>query len=431
MAWSGSLVSWWKARSRAEVAVFALALALRLAWVGYLEWRGAGLFGPDAPSYDALATSLLEGRGLQKGDYLGLFTDPQQSLVVRSFRPPLLPLVLAGVYGTAGHRLWVARVVMAVLSAATCVVVMAVARRVFDGPTAVVAGLLSAVYPKFVYYAGALVTETPCTYLLAVAVALLLAARVAESGGWRWAAAGAALGLAALARSSLLLFAPVAAAWVLVARRGRRRALFEAALVLVGFVAVMSPWWVRNYRVHGRFVPATTEGGYTLWVTNNPLADGGGHCFLPDADGAFDGLSEVEVDRLFWRKGMAHIRAHPGHFARLAAAKLARFWRLWPHADYVGRGTAVVAGASFTPILLLAIWGTLRSRGHWRGVLLLLLLCGYYTALHMVFMAITRYRVPLVPYLIVLAAWGLVDVARRVRRPHGTRAEGEGDAQEA
>jgi hypothetical protein len=30
----------------------------------------------------------------------------------------------------------------------------------------------------------------------------------------------------------------------------------------------------------------------------------------------------------------------------------------------------------------------------------------YFTALHMVFMAITRYRLPLEPFLIILASWG-------------------------
>ena len=411
-------MSWWRDRRTAAPVVFAVALALRLAWVGYLQLRGGAFFGPDAPSYDDLAMSLARGRGLQKQDYTGLFTDPQQSLTVRSFRPPLLAIVLAGVYGVAGHHLWVARVVNAVLSAATCVVVMAVARRVFDERTALVAGLLAAVYPKFVYYAGSLVTETLCTYLLAVAVALLLAGREVERGWWPWLTAGVALGLATLARSSLLLFAPVAALWVLVVRGSKRRAAAEAGLVVLGFVAAMTPWWVRNARIHGRFVAATTEGGYTLWVTNNERADGSGHCFFPRPPGEFDGLTESEIDRLFWRKGVAYIRAHPAHFVRLAGAKFVRFWRPWPHADEVGTAVAVVGGVSFVPLLLLALWGLARSRAQWRPVLLFVLLFGYYTALHMVFMAITRYRVPMMPYVIVLAAWGMVRAYERLVRRH-------------
>lgn len=409
-------MSWWKNQRKAELVVFAVALAARLTWVGYVERSGRGLFGPDAPSYDALAVSLVEGRGLEKLDYGGLFTDPAKSIVVRSFRPPLLPLMLAGLYGTLGHHYWVARAVLAVVGAATCVVVMALARRIFGRPTDVVAGLLIALHPKLIYYSAAIVTETPCTYLLAVAVALLLAGWQAERAWWPWVAAGAALGLTTLARSSAMLLAPVAAGWIVIVRANRRRAVTEAALVVVAFVLTMTPWWIHNVAVHGRFIAATTEGGYTLWVTNNERADGSGHCFLPERTGEFDGLTEAEIDRLFWRKGMDYIRSHPGRFARLAGAKFVRFWRLWPHADHVGRGTAIVGGVSFIPILLLAVYGLFRARAHWRPVLLFLAIFGYYTALHMVFMAITRYRVPLEPYLIVLASWGVVDLASRLGR---------------
>ena len=409
-------MSWWKDRRKAELLVFGVALVLRLAWVGYLERSGRGLIGPDAPSYDALAMSLVEGRGLRKLDYAGLFTDPRQSIVVRSFRPPLLPAVLAGLYGTLGHHYWVGRAVLAAVGAATCIVVMAIARRVFGRPTDVVAGLLAAVHPKLIYYSGTLVTETPCTYLLAVAVALLLAGWQAERAWWPWVAAGVALGLTTLTRSSALLVPPVVVLWLLAVRANRRRALAEGGLVLLAFVLTMTPWWLHNAAVHGRFIAATTEGGYTLWVTNNERADGGGRCFFPEPPGDFDGLTEAEIDRLFWRKGTDYIRAHPGHFLRLAGAKFVRFWRLWPHAEHVGRATAAIGGATFIPLLLLAIYGTVRSRERWRPVLLFFALFGYYTALHMVFMAITRYRVPLEPYLIVLAGHGLVTLTGRGRR---------------
>ena len=103
-----------------------------------------------------------------------------------------------------------------------------------------------------------------------------------------------------------------------------------------------------------------------------------------------------------------------------------RFWRLWPHAEFVGAGAAVVGGLSFTPVLLLAVWGAAASGQQWRPLLLFYLLFLYYTGLHMVFMAITRYRVPIVPYLIVLAAWGLVDLMRRVG---GGRGEAPGSEQ--
>jgi 4-amino-4-deoxy-L-arabinose transferase-like glycosyltransferase len=404
---------------RSELAVFALALALRLAWVGYIHSRGGALVGPDAPSYDQLALSLREGNGLQKWDYQGLFSDPNRGLIVRSFRPPLLPIVLAGIYGVAGHHYWVARALIALLGASTCVVLMRIARRLFGQPAAALAGLLAAVYPKLIYYAGEPVTETPYTFLLTCAVAVLLAAKDSKNGLWRWPLGGALMGLATLCRSALLAFIPFACLWALVVRPRKLRAALEAALIAGGFALVMAPWWGRNAAIHGRFVPATTEGGYTLWVTNNALADGGGHCFWPDDRRAFDGLTEAEIDRTFARMGWDYIRSHPGRFLELAGAKFVRFWRLWPHAEEpsVGASKAVVAGATFTPILILALYGAFAARRQWRRLLLIYLLFAYYALLHMVLMAITRYRLPLEPFLIALAAHGLVELWKRRIRP--------------
>ncbi len=401
---------------RIEAGIFLLALVLRLARVGYLEYRGTGLSGPDALSYDDLARSLRAGKGLQKQDYNQLFTDGTPSLTVYSFRPPLLPIVLAGVYGSAGHHLVAGRVVMALLGAATCVIVCRIGRRVFDAKAGALAGILAAVYPKFVYYGGLLVTETLCTFLLAAAVWALLAARDAERANGRWLAGGALLGLSALARSSLLLFPAAILAWLVLVRGEKRRTAREAALLLAGFVVMMAPWWVRNSAIHGRFVPATTEGGYTFWVTNNERATGGGHCFWPDPPGGFDGLTEAEIDREFFRRGWAWVRAHPGGFLRLSGGKFLRFWRLWPHASEpsIGLAKAIVAGATFTPVLLFALWGAVVARSRWRPLLLFYMIFLYFTALHMVFMAITRYRLPLEPYLIILAARGLLPLLPQI-----------------
>ncbi|NQT54567.1 hypothetical protein HQ576_21100, partial [bacterium] len=118
----------------------------------------------------------------------------------------------------------------------------------------------------------------------------------------------------------------------------------------------------------------------------------------------------------FFRRGLAWVRANPAGFVRLAGAKFVRFWRLWPHASEPGVGVAaaVVAGVTFIPVVFLAVWGIATAGARWRPALLFYMIFFYFTALHMVFMAITRYRLPLEPFLIVLAAWGVLDVARRL-----------------
>ena len=99
----------------------------------------------------------------------------------------------------------------------------------------------------------------------------------------------------------------------------------------------------------------------------------------------------------------------------LAIAKFMRFWRPWPYAqDYAAPLYVILSLASFAPVLglaivYLAVWGW-RERAVIAPVILL---AGCLTAVHMVLAASMRYRLPLEPFLIILAATA---VARLIRR---------------
>jgi hypothetical protein len=41
------------------------------------------------------------------------------------------------------------------------------------------------------------------------------------------------------------------------------------------FIALLVPWWIRNQRAFGGFVPIANNGGVNLYIGNNPLATGG------------------------------------------------------------------------------------------------------------------------------------------------------------
>jgi hypothetical protein len=144
---------------RLLVAIVLLAVLLR---VGSALYQGneidtlPGVW--DQVSYDSLAQRVLGGHGFSFGEKHWPATPADAPTAHWSF---LYTLYLSGVYALFGPNALPARLIQAVLAGVLQTWLMwRLGKRVF-GPTAgLLAAAFSAVYIYFVYYAGALITET-------------------------------------------------------------------------------------------------------------------------------------------------------------------------------------------------------------------------------------------------------------------------------
>ncbi len=375
------------------------ALALRL---GLLAWEGPSKrhFGDDDERMYAQYAQSLAERGV-----LEMAPRYPDAPPLQAFRPPLLPLLWAPLW--MGGSLVPIRLLLALLGACLAPATAWVAGLMFSRREALWAGALAAGYPMLSWLSVRLLGETPCL------LSLTLSLGCALKGKPRWAlASGALLAVAALGRSVLTGFLPLSLLWM--AGRSRR----QAGLYALGFLLVMSPWWVRNALVFHRFVATTTDGGECFYIGNHPkaLGDPRGYWMPPRFD-EVRGMGECEAQARFYALGWENVVAHPATALRLAWTKFGRFWRPWPHARYVGTRAAWIDGLSFVPLILLAALGldlSIRQGGLARsGAVWLLLLAAWMTAAHMAFVATTRYRAPLYPGMAVFAAAALASRRRR------------------
>ena len=87
------------------------------------------------------------------------------------------------------------------------------------------------------------------------------------------ALAGLSLGLLVLTDPILGLCSP-ALVW-LIARRNELASSFRLAGGMIAIAGlVVAPWIVRNYRVHGEFVPVKSTFGYAFWQGNCAISEG-------------------------------------------------------------------------------------------------------------------------------------------------------------
>ena len=390
------------------VFLILISFLIRIAYVLALD--NTVLIGPDAGTYDELAANFLQGKGLitSRGAY--------------SFRPCLLPLFLAGVYSLFGHSYLVAEIILAIISSLTCLLIYWLGKEIFGERTGLMAMGISVIYPKFIYYSAHLCTETLYMFFLVLSFLFLIKYRQ-RLFAFHIVLAGIFFALASLTRSILFAFFPLVLIWLLIGTKNKKKAFMHFFVFTFTILLTMSPWIARNYNLHHAFVPTTTEGGYSFWIGNNSLATGGGHCYEADST-SFDKLSEVDRDKLYYKMGFDFIKKNPAKFIKLAFNKFLRFWRIYPHQrDEIKKGVIVdlgidlkyviIGGVSFGLILPFFIFGLVASRFMWRKLLLFHLLIIYYTLIHMIIVAVTRYRVTIMPFIIIIASYGVLVLTRR------------------
>jgi 4-amino-4-deoxy-L-arabinose transferase-like glycosyltransferase len=350
------------------------------------------------------------------------------------FLSSALHLVATGDFASGGGRAWempgtaiyiaafamvfgknavlAVRISQGVLLLIQCFLIKGIADRLFRPPAGIIAFALVAFYPFFMFYQGLLLSETLFDTLLVASFAALF---------W-WVERGSRIdvslfigcvlfSLTAYVKPTLTILPPLLLA--LAARhvdyKHRAKVLIVSA---VAYAALLAPWTIRNYYLLDSFVPFTTSASENLYLGNNAHNLAGGIDWSRDVDGNEVAKirampSEVDRQKAFGAKALSYIVDEPFRFLKTAGLKFIRFWNVVPNAaEYSGLFYAIVSALSFGPILFFAILSVALMKDRRKAVPIYLLI-GYLTFVHTVTIASLRYRLPLEPFLIVLASWSV------------------------
>lgn len=244
-------------------SVFSLALLIRVVY--NLTIGRNYIPGYDAAIYNNLAQELLKWHCYCR------FNSHQPT----TFRSPLWPFIIAGIYSVLGENNLYPRLFYSVLSSGTCVLVYLLAKDLFGKRVALASGVIAALYPGMFIWDGWLYSEALFTFCL---TALIYAfARIQSSiqasmslgkqawVSWPWLIVGGILlGLTLLARPSGMVFIGILCLWavlLLFARTLPWQATLKSVLVVIAIAAVINiPWVYRNYTVTHSLTPISTVG---------------------------------------------------------------------------------------------------------------------------------------------------------------------------
>ena len=406
---------------KAAWIILAIALLIRVA----VAFGGTHHFGPnvDSGDYDRYARSIAFEHSY-----------PPSTLAAdggpTAFRPPGYPVFLAAVYALPGPDVRAGLLAQALLGTIVVGLIGVLARQLWSRRTALVSMGIAAVCPPLIVLGASLLSEPLFLVFELAAVAAVVEHRRSRHR-FRWAVAAAVLvALATLTRiNGAWLAIPLAIAlWTATPAFSRRTLMAPAAFAVVAAL-VITPWVVRNAVALHAFIPFSTQPDIALARNYNAVAmNDRAHPGVAENSPELlaivrrPGLSEAAVAHEVGSDARAFMRRHPGYVAQTLLRNTARLLHVAdarigvPYAKGEGvDGWLANLGVDAAYLLeLLALAGILVPAA--RRVPWFVWVAPLIALLPSLVMAAgrTRYRAPIDPFIVILAAIAVVWAWERI-----------------
>jgi len=445
------------------VLVFILLVGLVLRGIYLAEIRPSPLFSQpllDASFCDYWARGMATGEWILDKDY----PNPQLDKLPY-YKLPGYPWFLAGGYRLFGHGYVPPRAIQFGFGLLGCLLAFLLVRKRLGAGSALTAAAMMSCYWLFIHFEGELY-DTALSVFLAMLVLYTLGLCIERISFTRGCLAGIALGCFAIVRGNILIFVPCAIGWLVwlaYRRQALRRVPRALGGLLLGIAVLVAPVAMRNILVSRDLVLLSCYGGFNLYIGNNALTTGrtanipelkettGLDTWTPYHYPVFLKSLEKELGRpvkpseasRYWtRKACAYVIQHPRAWSAQTARKLALL--LGPaevgdpvEIQYARQESSLLRRlpGNFSFLFVLGVLGAAalwpRSgkpdsrllaspppRGADELCVLLVLFIAVYCLAVLPFLALSRYRAPILPAMVVLAAfalWNICDLYRRRR----------------
>jgi len=335
---------------------------------------------------------------------------------------PVYPYIVAGIFKVWGIFSDKSRLIIETLNCAcaslTVIPIFEIAQRTFRRGVAIGAAWAWVFLPTSLLFPITWVWDTAlAALLLGLIFWATLAIRDSRSTP-RWAGYGALWALGVLTNPSILSLLPFLAGWAVweTRRNSINWARFTATAALI-FAICLVPWTVRNYRTFGKVIVLRSNFGLELWLGNNPNVSDTWTPWLHPNDNQeeadkYKRMGEIAYMEEKKQEGLEFMRTHPVETVQYMFRRFVENWLAItdsPADTWSSSPLYVKAFLVMNFLLTVFTWlGALfayRSRSAesflYAIVLLIFPLVFYITHSSL------RYRFPMDPIMMVLAAYGV------------------------
>lgn len=375
----------------------------------------------DSLQFHQMAVNLLDGNG---------FAYEQQGEMRPSIvRGPGYPLIIAALYTVFGRRQLPVFLLQVLFTFTASWILLNFNSKRFGPGIALAASSLLLFDLRVLSAEHMLLTEI--TYLLGI-TSLVVMLESAHGKSLRYfIGAGLLTGYVTLVKTRIALFPLVFAVYWLTRRDDKKKQLTQVILYFLAAAVVVCPWTVRNYIVFDEFIPVTSGAGASFYMGNYYETKGRWGKDLPDDFEEISASTETvhEKNGAFLKKAFQKIREHPGETLKMWAIKFLRFWTedFWTLKPSVANSQykqVVFIGYIWKFIeFLVFIFFVIGILKCYRMLPVVTMLVLYFTAIHTIIHAISRYRIPIIPFVWTIAAFGLLETYRFARGRLAARSQ--------
>ena len=384
------------------------------------------LFVLDAEEYHTYASNILNGNRLE------VFPDGRP---LHPLRPPMYPIFISFLYFLFGiHKLplYLAQIF---LNGFISILIYNLSMRIFDDRnSALLSSILFSIHLPTLVHTAIYYPEILFSFSLIILVTTTYKA-FKKPSFYKFLILGFIMGLTALVKP-VVQFLPIVIFPILffyLDSKKWKAILYTLGLIITFFIT-MTPWIIRNYIVYDTFIFCDTTGGLNLYTSNYVLEMTDD---MPEKSGPMLPMTEEirkmamdesiewpERDRIYYQEAIKMIKKHPKKMLWVTLVRVGNYFTGLKQRNLlynIGYPTGVVfservndlvvnicAGMNiiFLLLALISIF-CFFDKMILKESMFLIILIIYFTSIHSISNAFSRYSIAVFPYIIIFAGHGL------------------------